>query len=114
TVSFPAGTLGGDMDCFMLLRRDDARKVILGYAVSADSTAYFGAIDPNSTISAHSGGAPVSYAVNGNPVPLPKRGELALAVPVGEWCAVEAKNLNLSAWTALAFGGYAGSLFKGS
>lgn len=109
TASFPAGTLSNNMDCLIAMRRDSAGLTVLGL-YDQDINYWFGA--PDATDSTQ-----VCYGICGTPtvwvdgVQLPggiavKRDTLASALPIGQWCILEFRSLDLSGWTAAGFGAY--------
>jgi hypothetical protein len=108
TGAFSAGTLSADMDCFMLIRRYDDSRSLLGTDSSFDH--YFACFDSGVTDVADSlVGAP-DYYVNGTVVPKSGgqtyRDTLAAALPVGEWVVLEIRNLDLSAFLSFEFSSY--------
>lgn len=106
-----AATFGSAMDCFMVLRRDSASQVVLAYPLVSAGANFFGVVVADSTSAATNGSGTPTYVVNGIDVPggtATTRGQLHTATPVGQWCVVEVRNLNLSAaaWNAFGVGAY--------
>ena len=115
--TFPAGTLGSNMDCFMLVRRDSAASAVLVMENPPNTDRFFAVIaeGKGSGVEAHSSemssNTNLRYFVDGVQVgtgPDTTRGELAAAMPVGQWCVLEVHNLNLASWATLRFGNYGG------
>lgn len=106
TATFPAGTLGANMDYFVAVKRNAGGNFVLGTAVLGNAPFFAaGGSDP-STPASLGAGAP-SYFVNG--VEIPGGADITIeqfgaAIPVGTWCVVELHNLDLSAWTVFKFG----------
>jgi hypothetical protein len=110
TATFSAGTLSADMDCFILMRRFDDSRSILGDSGPAD---YFFCYDADNVIDVAGSNVGVpTYYMNGTQVPAnggsgqTMRDDLAAAIPIGEWVVAEAHNLDLSAFTAYNFSNY--------
>lgn len=109
--TFPAGTLGSNMDCFMLVRRDATTQAALMYGQSASEVAAL-VVSGDGAAAYGNAGTP-TYAVNGAAVTA-TRGALHTALPVGNWCVLEIRNLDLSTWTALRFGDLVGNRLNGA
>lgn len=102
TAAFAAGTLTNNMDCFIAVNRASSAKGIL-FSDTVPSDFYFGNFDstpPGFTAVDFGAGASSTYYVNGVLV-TKTRQALAAAMTVGSWVIVEARNLDLSAWTVL-------------
>jgi hypothetical protein len=103
-------TLDSNMDCFIAVRRESAAAMIFGYTTSAGD-GFFGCFTPgDSNPAVNTAGTPTLF-VNGVSVPggaATTRGQLDAAIPVGPWVLFEARNLDLSTWTAFKVGGYLG------
>jgi len=101
-------TLDSNMDCFIAVRRESAAWMIFCYAIS-NGNGFFGCFTPgDSNPAVDTAGTPTLF-VNGVPVPggaATTRGQLDAAIPVGPWVLFEARNLDLSTWTAFKVGGY--------
>ncbi|MDB5885022.1 MAG: Glycerophosphoryl diester phosphodiesterase [Polaromonas sp.] len=107
-------TLGSDMDCFIVLRRDSAAPVVL---FSSDSSHYFGYFEASGgNPPSLNAGSSVSYFVNGVGVPgaPTSGGQLSAAIPVGNFCLLEVRNLDLSTWTSLKVGNFGGYMLNGA
>lgn len=114
--TFPAGTLGSNMDCFMLVRRDSAANILIAYQ-TASASPYFGVAASGDGGAASVGSGTPTYYVNGVAVPggtSTTRGQLHTALSVGSFVVLEVRNLDLSAWTGLAIGNYAGFTLDGA
>jgi len=102
-------TLDGNMDCFIAVRRESAAAMIFGYTIS--NGGFFGCFTSGDSMPAvNTAGTPTLF-VNGVSVPggaATTRGQLDAAIPVGPWVLFEARNLDLSTWTAFKVGGYLG------
>jgi hypothetical protein len=108
TSSFVAGTLTNNMDVFLALKRTSAAGVsIYNTPGVAPYLFYFqngiGALTNNSV-----GAAWTTYAngVQFGGTGTTTAGDLFTAIPSATWKVLEARNVDLSAWTALAFNGY--------
>ncbi|CDS48904.1 hypothetical protein [Polaromonas sp. CG9_12] len=104
--TFVAGTLGANMDYFVAVKRATSANFVLATAVLGNQPFFAaGGADP-ATLAAVSAGTP-TFFVNGVAVAggtgttIQQLGD---AVPVGAWCVVELRNLNLAAWTEYKFG----------
>lgn len=114
TATFTAGTLTSSMDCFIAVKRNTSANVILVYATTAGGTEFGIALAGDTNAPNNQAGTP-SYLVNGAAVAPNTRGQFNTAMTVGQWIIVEARNLDLSAWTGLGFGARAnGFLLNGS
>ncbi len=117
TAAFAAGTLIDGMDCMIVVRRDSAALVIAGlYETAGSGTRYTGYAESNTPGLCFAGaGAPTVWVDDvqlsgGTSV---TAGTLHTALTVGDWHILEFRNLDLSAWTAAAFGRYTGGIFNG-
>jgi hypothetical protein len=113
TAAFTAGTLIDGMDCMIVVRRDSVASLIAGlYKSAGDGSKYFGEAWSGLTHTCFSGvGTPTVWVDNtqlagGTAVNV---GTLSNALTVGDWHILEFRDLDLSAWTALAFGGFGGA-----
>ena len=112
SATFPAGTLGSNMDCFMLVRKDSVTNNVWAYdsvtggffAVSSDGATS----SPGSLI----GSNPINYYVNGTIVGPggagTQRDHLHDALTIGEWHVLEVTGLDLSGWGSFKVGDYGG------
>lgn len=115
--SVASGTFGADVDCFVALKRGGTSET-KGVMFFDSADEYFGYWQHNGGGTSHSGvGSSITQYVNGvaiaggtTPTPI----QTSAAIPVGQWCIYEARNLNLSTWAALNIGNYAGFLLNGS
>ena len=97
TAAFAAGTLIDGMDCMIVVRRDSAAAT---YLISdTGSRGFFEWESGNSGRPDVSAGTP-TYYVDGVACTA-TRGAQFTALTAGDWHIVEARNLDLSAWTAL-------------
>jgi hypothetical protein len=117
TAAFTAGTLTSSMDCMIAVRRDSAALVIAGlYETAGSGTRYTGYAESGTPGLCFAGaGAPTVWVDDvqlsgGTSV---TAGTLHTALTVGDWHILEFRNLDLSAWTAAAFGRYTGGIFNG-
>ncbi len=117
TAAFSAGTLTSAMDCMIAVRRDSAALVIAGlYETAGSGTRYTGYAESGASGLCFAGaGAPTVWVDDvqlsgGTSV---TAGTLHTALTVGDWHILEFRNLDLSAWTAAAFGRYTGGIFNG-
>lgn len=100
TASFPAGTLGSNMDCFIAVKRNSPASAMLACSRSNGPSNFVGCIESGGGGACMSNvGEAASCAVNN--VLLAggagaSRGLLHLSVPIGEWVIVEFRNLILS------------------
>ena len=118
TAAFSAGTLTSSMDCMIAVRRDSAALVIAGlYETAGLGTRYTGYAEIGVSGLCFAGaGAPTVWVDDvqlsgGTSV---TAGTLHTALTVGDWHILEFRNLDLSAWTAAAFGRYTGGIFNGA
>jgi len=118
TAAFSAGTLIDGMDCMIPVRRDSAALVIAGlYETAGSGTRYTGYAESGASGPCFAGaGAPTVWVDDvqlsgGTSV---TAGTLHTALTVGDWHILEFRNLDLSAWTAAAFGRYTGVVFNGA
>ena len=118
TAAFSAGTLINGMDCMIAVRRDSAALVIAGlYETAGLGTRYTGYAEIGVSGPCFAGaGAPTVWVDDvqlsgGTSV---TAGTLHTALTVGDWHILEFRNLDLSAWTAAAFGRYTGGIFNGA
>jgi len=115
TNPFLAGSLTNNMDCFVAIRRDSAARSILFGSEVGKLFGYFEL--GGSGLSAQGCGGNVSFFVNGVAVPggLVTNGmQLNAALPVGIWCVLEMRNLDLSAFTAIQLSSFAAHFFNGA
>jgi hypothetical protein len=116
TATFAAATLSSNMDCFIAIRRTSTA---LGTLVSMDSGGsgkYFCNFDSSGGSVSAGVGASTTYAVNGTAVPGgtgATAAQLNTALTVGSMVILEARNLDLSAWTALWTSLYTGRQVNG-
>jgi len=120
TAAFSAGTLIDGMDLQIAVRRDSASSVAsLGIYGNTGGGKFAGFINSGPYQANYECGTPTTW-VNGVQVAggtSVTQDVLGAAVPVGEWCILEFKNLDLSGWTFVGFGaGYPGFgyLFNGA
>lgn len=116
SATLTAGTLGSNVDAFMVVRRDTAGNVTLGYPTPG-ATTFFGMAESGSGSVCHASVGTPTVWVNG--VQLAggtsvTRGTLHTALTVGDWHVVEFRNLDLSAWTQIGEGGHTGYLINGA
>ena len=101
TAAFTAGTLIDGMDCMIAVRRDSAAATYLISNTGSRGFFEWGSGDTNRPdVSA---GTP-TYYVDGVAVTATK-GALFTALTAGDWHILEARGLDLSAWTALEASG---------
>ena len=115
TNTFAAGNLSNNMDCFVTMRRDNNTRGILFGSEVAKLFGYFES--GSNSLSAQGCGGNVSFFVNGVAVPgglVTNGAQLNNALPVGAWCVLEMRNLDLSTFTALQFSSYAANFFNGA
>lgn len=112
TGNVPAGTFIDGMDCMIAVRRDSGSVSITGlYKSAGDSSKYFGEVWSGLTHACFAGvGTPTVWVdgiqlAGGTSVNV---GTLSNALTVGDWHILEFRDLDLSAWTSAAFGGYGG------
>ena len=106
TAAFSAGTLTSSMDCLIAVRRDSAAASIIGLYKTAEAPYFFGSLDAGPSPSNSNAGAATIWVdgvqlSGGTDV---TRQTLGTALTPGVWHVLEFRGLDLSAWTALAFG----------
>lgn len=116
TATFAAGTLIDGMDCMIPVRRDSSMgslaQVVGLYTV--DNAKLFGAVQGGGTDPVnYSAGDPDIY-VDGYIVYPCTRDTLNTALTVGAWHILEFRNLSLSTWDSLGFGGFIYGRFPGA
>lgn len=107
TAAFTAGTLINGMDCMIPVRRDNNNLPQILGLYQADQTKYFGVVSgesPNFAGTFGGCGTPTIF-VNGVET-ANTRGDLFDTMPYGEWCILEYRGLDLSAWVNANFGNY--------
>ena len=108
--------LGPDMDCFIGINRSGIGLQSL-FSTAADTAPLFGTIDTGSSALADIGCGGPTYAVNGvalnGGLPGVSRGQLAAALPLGNWVILEIKNLDLSAFPNFKIGGFLNAGYNG-
>lgn len=104
TATFAAGTLTNNMDCFIAVNyATTAPQILLGQA-AGDGTTFVGARQvANSASTALGVGTGFSIFVNGVAV-ADNRDTLSSALGSAQWCVLEYRNLNLSAWVGVCVG----------
>jgi hypothetical protein len=111
SAAFAAGTLTGNMDCFVSIKRTSAAKGIL-LSKSTSVTGYVGVYDPADAVSdAHDGTVTAgAYLVDGALLAsggIPKADILAGALTQGVWHILEVRNIDMSAWEAFHISAWA-------
>lgn len=105
-IAASAGVFAAASAAFALVKTDGLIGETICFSYAGE---YFGSFGGGNSSAAASNlcGSNSYYAVNGVVVPgggTTTRAQLAAAIPVGQWCVVEARNLNMSAWASLTFG----------
>ena len=120
SATFAAGTLTSSMDCLIAVRRDSAAAIVCGlYETSGAATKYLCLTqsgEVGSTTPAVAAGTATTYYVDGSYIGdhSTSSGTMHTALTVGAWHVLEVRGLNLSAWTAIGFGGYVGFSLNGA
>jgi hypothetical protein len=112
TAAFAAGTLTSNMDFFCVVRRESAAKGII--SSNSASGNFFCLFDP-------AGGGASCYGTVGTPTffvngvaAVATRAGMASALPVGQTCVLEVRNVDLSAWDGFGMSNYATFPVNGS
>ena len=98
TAAFAAGTLGADMTLMVPVRRAAATDVVLAFQTSGAGV-YCGLAAAGIGALAYSNAGTPTHLVNGVAVPggtATTAGQLHTALPVGEWCILEIRNLDMT------------------
>jgi hypothetical protein len=117
TASFAAGTLTSAMDCMIAVRRDSGANGSLGIYNDESGSAFTGFTSTVGYPANIGCGSPTTWVNNvqvagGTSV---TQDTLSAAVPVGEWCILELRNLDLSTWTGIGYArGYPGYRLNGA
>lgn len=109
SATLSAGTLTSSMDCLIALRRDSAERFILFYQAVGVGSFYFGLVDAAGGTSPcfNASGSPTVW-VDGAQVSSGRASDLSTALTLGSWHILEFRGMDLSAWTRLQSGFWAG------
>lgn len=114
TASFPVGTLGSNMDCFIAVKRGNEGLASVLNSASGGLLVY----DAGATAGGQNtfgAGASVTTYINGAVIGA-TRGQLLTALPLNSWAVAEVRNIDMSAWASFytSRNGAGGASFTGS
>jgi hypothetical protein len=115
SLSSGAVTLGSNMDCFMVVRRDSASNAVLA-SQQTGGAKFFGYYEDTTGMTVQGAGESNSTYVNGALVggsaATPQ--QLKNALTVGAWNVLEVRNLDLSSWTLFGLSVFSGYQLVGA
>jgi hypothetical protein len=119
SATFAAGTLTSSMDCLIAVRRDSAAAAVMfGLYQTSGSSPNFGVATAGGGGSSSNGAGTPTVYVDGTQLAggtAVSDGTLIAAMTPGAWHIMEFRGLDMSAWTALAFGnGFSGYQLNGA
>jgi hypothetical protein len=112
TAAFAAGTFSSDMTFMCAIRRTSAASGLL-FSEIVGVTPYLAIFTTADGNPCSSGAGTPTYFANGVAVPGgtgTTRGQLATALPVGQWVILEIRNADLSLWVRFAISQYVGGI----